>query len=450
MTQRLAAAASPSQRFAAQRFSLTSPTWRPGAQGLAGLHSRDRQALFDEGGPAMVQYNFSRLQIHPKSALGIQAKLAIGEPNDVYEQEADRIAKRVMRTSAPEAQHPCGCGGACSECQSTLPYSKIGGIQMKPTGAPSVAQASAPPIINEVLQSSGQPLDAQTRAHFEPRFGYDFSRVRIHADAKAGESAQALHALAYTVGPDLVFGAGQYEPRSESGQHLLAHELTHVVQQAQGLQRGIQRQDDEKQKTTPTRDEFVHELLCGSGGAGLFGRTRVSDLFRFSGTFFTDPADVSRPEIEDLRTGKRDLYHVGSWLGAEWEIVKIELNQVTVVGATCGTEEILGREDVALAQASIATPEHSVHVARGFMGGGQVNILQQCKRVEFVPDDRAKPSRAYQFNDAISEYVLEADKSVTANALALAARLGVRLLEYENGQLSGKNCGQPHRTSRQE
>lgn len=225
MTQRLAAAASSSQRFAAQRFSLTSPTWRPDAQGLAGLHSRDRQALFDEGGPAMVQYNFSRLQIHPKSALGIQAKLAIGEPNDVYEQEADRIAKRVMRTSAPEAQHPCGCGGACSECQSTLPYSKIGGIQMKPTGAPSVAQASAPPIINEVLQSSGQPLDAQTRAHFEPRFGYDFSRVRIHADAKAGESARAVNALAYTVGGNIVFGAGQFAPE------LLAHELAHVVQQ---------------------------------------------------------------------------------------------------------------------------------------------------------------------------------------------------------------------------
>ena len=91
--------------------------------------------------------------------------------------------------------------------------------------------SSAPTIVHDVLRSSGQPLDRQTRASMESRFGHDFSRVRIHTDARAAESAQAVHALAYTVGRDVVFGAGQYAPASPSGRALLAHELTHVLQQ---------------------------------------------------------------------------------------------------------------------------------------------------------------------------------------------------------------------------
>jgi hypothetical protein len=88
-----------------------------------------------------------------------------------------------------------------------------------------------PPIVHEVLRSPGQPLDAGNRAFMEPRFGRDFSGVRVHTDPRAAESAQAVNALAYTVGRDVVFGAGQYAPTSHAGQRLLAHELTHVVQQ---------------------------------------------------------------------------------------------------------------------------------------------------------------------------------------------------------------------------
>ena len=80
----------------------------------------------------------------------------------------------------------------------------------------------------------GDSLDPQTRANMEPRFGYDFSNVRVHTNERAQESAQAVNALAYTVGDDLVFGAGQYAPFSSGGQKLLAHELAHVVQQGGG------------------------------------------------------------------------------------------------------------------------------------------------------------------------------------------------------------------------
>jgi len=93
-------------------------------------------------------------------------------------------------------------------------------------------RTSAPPSVREVLRSPGQPLDAATRAAMEPRFGHDFSKVRVHADRQAGESAQAIDARAYTAGPDVVFGPGQYAPGSPSTNALLAHELAHVVQQS--------------------------------------------------------------------------------------------------------------------------------------------------------------------------------------------------------------------------
>ena len=102
-----------------------------------------------------------------------------------------------------------------------------------------------PPIVHEVLNSPGQPLDTETRAFFEPRFGHDFSQVRVHTDARAAESARMVNALAYTAGQDVVFGNGQYSPKSKAGLNLLVHELTHVMQQAaqpSGSQNFIQRQ----------------------------------------------------------------------------------------------------------------------------------------------------------------------------------------------------------------
>src|SRR5437016_368857 len=99
--------------------------------------------------------------------------------------------------------------------------------------SPTVLQQTVdevPPIVQEVLSSSGRPLDADTRTFMEPRFGHDFSQVRVHMDERAVESAEAVNALAYTVGRDVVFGEGQYMPETSGGRRLLAHELTHVVQ----------------------------------------------------------------------------------------------------------------------------------------------------------------------------------------------------------------------------
>jgi hypothetical protein len=97
--------------------------------------------------------------------------------------------------------------------------------------APSLVPTSLPPPASRVLHSPGHPLDSATRAFFQPRFGHDFARVRVHADDEAARSARASGALAYTVGNHIVFGHGQYAPETPAGKRLLAHELTHTLQQ---------------------------------------------------------------------------------------------------------------------------------------------------------------------------------------------------------------------------
>ena len=119
------------------------------------------------------------------------------------------------------------------ECKSAKPAAPAGPTLVGQRRAASGATAAmdATPIVHGVLATPGQPLDAATREFFSSRFGHDFANVRVHADAGAAESARSVHALAYTVGSDVVFGAGHYAPGTRAGQQLLAHELAHVVQQ---------------------------------------------------------------------------------------------------------------------------------------------------------------------------------------------------------------------------
>jgi len=153
---------------------------------------------------------------------------------DMYEQEAHRVSEQVTRMPEPGLQLPCACGGACPECQTAKPGHGHERLQMTRIG-PGVQGLSAPSSIHEVLQSSGQPLDVATRTFMEPRFGHDFSRVRIHTDADAAQSARQLDTSAYALGDHIVFAEGRFAPFTPEGARLLAHELTHVVQQNGGI-----------------------------------------------------------------------------------------------------------------------------------------------------------------------------------------------------------------------
>ena len=198
-------------------------------------------------------------------------------------QEEVRLSEQVMRMPEPQLQRACHCGGDCPDCRTGKLSQEPARLQMKRGRSGDSEQTAAPPIVHEVLSSSGQPLDQEVRTFMEPRFGYDvahtraqsiasspipsglevgaphdpleheadamadramnipsapaestydFSAVRIHTDAGAAESAWTLNAQAFTVGNHIVFGAGRYAPQTTSGKSLLAHELTHVIQQS--------------------------------------------------------------------------------------------------------------------------------------------------------------------------------------------------------------------------
>ncbi len=169
----------------------------------------------------------------------IRAKLAISNPDDPEEREAEQVAHTIMRAHAGFPASHCSCAAGeemCEECQQ-----RSQGTMQRHASAPETP-TRVPQIVHNVLGSSGQPLDAVTRTFFEPRFGHDFSGVRIHTGPRATASAHSINALAYTVGSDIVFGAGQFSPQTAQGQRLLAHELTHVLQQRSARAATIRRQ----------------------------------------------------------------------------------------------------------------------------------------------------------------------------------------------------------------
>ena len=155
----------------------------------------------------------------PAASGPVQPKLKVGSTTDPLEAEADRAADQVMRmpgsAAAGTMQRKCA---ACEEEDKKVNTKNNGQAQ---------AEGEAPAIVGQALSSSGQPLDSATRAFFEPRFGMDFSAVRVHSDSVAQQSAAAVNALAYATGPNIVLGSGA----SPGVNHLIAHELAHVAQQ---------------------------------------------------------------------------------------------------------------------------------------------------------------------------------------------------------------------------
>ncbi|MGA9998451.1 MAG: DUF4157 domain-containing protein [Pyrinomonadaceae bacterium] len=190
-------------------------------------------------------HDFSRVRVQNSAPPATQPKLRIGQPGDRYEQEADRVASEIMRmpdTGAPQfsgvAHQGVGASTvqrACAACSEKEDEDKV--IQAKKVaGEMPALQPSAAESIH-AMQRGGEPLNARARSFFEPRFGYDFSHVRVHTDTRAADVARSINARAFTTGNSIVFGAGQYDPSSAKGKELLAHELTHVVQQVPHIAR---------------------------------------------------------------------------------------------------------------------------------------------------------------------------------------------------------------------
>lgn len=194
----------------------------------------------------------------------IQTKLSISEPGDSYEQEADRVAGQIMRM--PDA-------GLAREDTISTP---VRAMSLQREIAPHDGVALNSGVAVAEAAGGGTPLRDDVRGYFEPRFGYDFSGVRIHTGMRAHEAARSINAVAYTLGQNVVFEAGRYAPDSVAGRHLLAHELTHVVQQNGGTTNGhlnVQRSIGpmlQRQQATCAID-FIQlaKLFAGDTGAAL-------------------------------------------------------------------------------------------------------------------------------------------------------------------------------------
>src|SRR5665213_237035 len=176
-----------------------------------------------------------------------QPKLTINQPNDIYEQEADAMADKVMRMTDKENMKQPFYKPAisfiqrkCERCEE-----EENRMQRKEMNDEEKTTNSGLEIYVGTLGSGGQTLPNEVRNFYEPRFGYDFSNVKVHTNSLAAKSAQSINALAYTSGNSIVFNEGQYAPDTDSGKRLLGHELTHVVQQqANTIQRAVRKGSD--------------------------------------------------------------------------------------------------------------------------------------------------------------------------------------------------------------
>ena len=203
--------------------------------------------------------------LHGKTKPLLQAKLTVDEPGDMYEQEADAMADRIMRMSSNEVVKPAtGLIGKslqrkCAHCEEEEEKRKKPVMRKAETGHSGITVSSSFAASLNASKGSGSPLPHGTRSFMENAFSADFSRVKIHTNGQASEMNKEIHARAFTYGNDIYFNEGQYFPNSDSGKSLLAHELTHTVQQKSG--KLIQRYFEAN----------------GSGGTGTGNNYRVSD-----------------------------------------------------------------------------------------------------------------------------------------------------------------------------
>jgi hypothetical protein len=259
----------------------------------------------------------------------------------VYEQEADRVAEQVMLMPEPQIQRNCVCGGSCTKCQSEeeeQPPQED--LQMKHSSTSSnLSQATASTSVYEVLRSPGQLLDSATRAFMESRFGHDFSRVRIHSDPTAAQSAQGVNAYAYTVGNNIVFGTGQFAPRTHKGRRLIAHELTHVVQQS-GLRGNNLGQRIDVSSVSTSKQTLQRMIPCRrhrdpeEDETAIEASKRIDVSLKILSSIYNDPnvdITIKNEMIEEIRLA---LVSLNNYIKVIKEQCESDIGGTTILGTT--------------------------------------------------------------------------------------------------------------------
>ncbi len=233
-----------------------------GSQAVQSLLRADSQSHEVESSAtaaARFVHDFSQIPIHPAPPQRkTQPKLTVSTSGDMYELQADRVADQVMHMSEPNLQRACPCGGGRPKSQNRQDVQTQ--IQTKPAQGNDIGKPAS--SAEKAISSPGHPLNSTTRDFFEPRMGYDLTKVRVHTDSSADKKSRALNARAFTQGRNIYFRAGRYDTQSNDGKRLLAHELTHFIQQNGGEQ------------STPNIQRRVELRPPGPGEASGFGRVQ--------------------------------------------------------------------------------------------------------------------------------------------------------------------------------
>jgi outer membrane protein OmpA-like peptidoglycan-associated protein len=243
---------------------------------LRTARAASRANLEDEVSPPVVpgpQFDFARVPIMPSL---IQRRPAISSPNDPFERKADEVADKVMRMVEPA---PMGTTPVANQRKPAAhEVDEEETIQARPVPSGNPEAALDEEAAGHTAERDGAPLPQAARGFFKPRFGRDFSHVRVHADGEAASAARAVGARAYTVGRNIMFGSGEYAPNGAEGRRLLAHELAHVVQRSSAplaatmprIQRSPSKSDDEQpsvhspQLSAPDVSTVIHFPTLGT------------------------------------------------------------------------------------------------------------------------------------------------------------------------------------------
>jgi len=337
-----------------------------------------------------------------------------------------------------------------------------------------------PQPVHAALASPGVPLEPGIRGLMESRFGHDFGKVRVHRDAQAAASAEAVQARAYTVGHHVVFGSAAANAGRRETFPLLGHELAHVVQQdraslSPGPSGLLQRSGLEFPSTT--EGQIVFGPTSGANqAAGLPEpdcNTRVADLFllgaihcpqrpeccfaqvhdrknhNLTGIFRSDHQLEGKPDCEYGDQKRHDF-----WLANHWRILDITTSEMTVMNM-CGREETLNVEGMGMLKGESASavvpgrpptstslPPHIVDHTQGMWGKShKIHYDDQCNSIHVVPHETGKATKVYRWDPAQESFVNEHDPTDTKTPGQMERFTGIVLKEYVGGEWQGANCG---------
>ncbi len=368
---------------------------------------------------------------------------------------------RAVLSDGRRGDRSCSCANTCQDCRA----------RQREAGLPHAWSGPVSSLVPEALASPGTSLESGLRRQMEVRFGHDFGKVRVHRDAKAAASAEAVQARAYTVGHEIVLGAAAARPESRETLPLLSHELAHVMQQDKVF--GGSGQSGPVQRAGLDQPISEHDASGASGLPEPGCDTRVADLFllgaihcpqrpeccfaqvhdrknhNLTGIFRADHQLEGKPDCEYGDQKRHDF-----WLANHWRIQEITTSEMTVMNM-CGQEETLNVEGVGAVKgepasavvpgrstSSTSLPPHVVDHTQGMWGKtSKIYYDAQCNSIHVVPTETGKETRIYRWDSAQGSFVNEHDPADTKTPGQMERFAGIVLKEYVGGEWQGTHCG---------